>query len=126
MTRRKFDIAEWEEKLKNGADINKPDAEGWTALYYAIWAGSIRGIKFCVKHGADVNLGDDSGKTPLSYAVKYNAEDKIFEMLLASGANIENEDEVVKSAVAAFLEQQKTKLSANTQLRLFSNEEDKK
>lgn len=30
----KFDIAEWEEKLKNGADVNICDNTGKTALAY--------------------------------------------------------------------------------------------
>jgi ankyrin repeat protein len=72
--------------------------------------------------GADVNAKNNQGETPLSYAVKYKAKDKIFEKLLASGANVETEDYMVKSAVAAFLERQKIK-SSSTQLRLF---EDKK
>lgn len=32
----KFDIAGWKEKLHNGADINKPDETGLTALEQAI------------------------------------------------------------------------------------------
>ena len=40
----KFDIAGWKEKLHNGADINKPDETGHTALEQAVCANSIRGI----------------------------------------------------------------------------------
>ena len=32
MNEKKFDIAIWKERLKNGADINKPDGSGLTAM----------------------------------------------------------------------------------------------
>ena len=73
-----------------------------------------------LQHGADVNAKNNKGETPLSFAVKYKAKDKIFEKLLASGANVETEDNMVKSAVAAFWDRQKIKLST-TQLRLFKD-----
>ena len=40
----KFNLAGWKEKLLNGADINKPDETGHTALEQAVCANSIRGI----------------------------------------------------------------------------------
>lgn len=115
MSKRKFDIAEWEEKLKNGADINARDNDGDTPLFMAAYGNkNPKVIKTLLEYGADVNIRDDSGKTPLNYAVKYNAEDKIFEILLASGANIENENEMVKSAVVAFEKRQKIRKTSAT------------
>ena len=189
MSKIKFDIAEWEEKLLNGADINKPDETGHTVLEHAVCSNSIRGIKFCLRHGADINQKDiklkislstlsnvvsakqrkaklanllalvsdinvrdenqntvlyefiknnnfrmakalieaganvnvknNQGETLLSCAVKYKAKGKIIDLLLAYGAKVDTEDKMVQSAVAAFLERQKSKHAA-TQLGLLN------
>lgn len=110
--------------LEKGAykTINAKDEFGNTPLISAVFPGNLENIKILLEAGADVNAKNNQGETPLSCAVKYKAKDKIFEKLLASGANVETEDYMVKSAVATFLERQKIKSSA-TQLRLF---EDKK
>ena len=68
--RKKFDIIIWKEKLKGGADINKPDESGLTALEQAILDANINAVEFCIKQGADVNIRDDSGKTALWYTYK--------------------------------------------------------
>ncbi|MBO6288789.1 MAG: ankyrin repeat domain-containing protein [Alphaproteobacteria bacterium] len=66
MSKIKFNLAGWKEKLLNGADINKPDETGHTALEQAVWANSIRGIKFCLRHGANINQKDIKLKISLS------------------------------------------------------------
>jgi ankyrin repeat protein len=103
-------------------DINVRDENQNTVLFDFIKCNNFRIVNMLIDAGADVNAKNNQEETPLSYAVKYKAKDKIFEKLLASGANVETEDYMVKSAVAAFLERQKIK-SSSTQLRLF---EDKK
>ncbi len=95
MSKRKFDIAEWEEKLKNGADINKPDAEGWNALDYAICADSMEGVEFCIKNGADVNRKIEmyDYATPLHFAAKYSKKPEMIEILVKHGADVNAWDE---------------------------------
>ena len=90
MGKLKFDIAGWKEKLLNGADINEPDETGHTALEQAVWANSIRGIKFCLRHGADINQKDKYGNTPLHYSsFVFTMEDmKIIMALIKLGADV--------------------------------------
>lgn len=95
MKKIKFNIAEWEEKLKNGADINKPDAKGWTALDYAIRADSMEGVEFCIKNGADVNRKIEmyDYATPLHFAAKYSKKPEMIEILVKHGADVNAWDE---------------------------------
>ena len=87
----KFNLAGWKEKLLNGADINKPDEKGWTALDYAIRADSIEGVEFCINKGADVNreIEKHDYATPLHFAAKYSRKPEMIEILVKHGAKID-------------------------------------
>ena len=92
MSEIKFNIAEWKERLKNGGDINEPDETGKIALQQAIWADSIRGIKFCIKHGVDINRSiDDLGLSPLELAC-YGVYAKPILTLIRLGAKVNIKD----------------------------------
>ena len=75
----KFDIAGWKEKLLNGADINKPDESGLTALEQAILDDNISAVEFCIKQGADVNLNNK----PMSLAADYSKNPKLIDLLVS-------------------------------------------
>ncbi|GKT27072.1 ankyrin repeat domain-containing protein [Acidovorax sp. SUPP3334] len=51
--------------LENGADVNKKDGAGWTALHFACEYKSIESIKSLIQGGADVNSKNNLGATPL-------------------------------------------------------------
>ena len=87
----KFNLAGWKEKLLNGADINKPDEKGWTALDYAIRADSIEGVEFCINKGADVSreIEKHDYATPLHFAAKYSRKPEMIEILVKHGAKID-------------------------------------
>ena len=60
--------------VEYGADVNKKDDEGRTALMCAAYAGSlldIRGnsavVSFLIEHGADIEAEDNEGNTALFY-----------------------------------------------------------
>lgn len=92
MSEIKFNIAEWKERLKNGGDINEPDETGKIALQQAIWADSIRGIKFCIKHGVDINRTIDGlGLSPLELAC-YGVYAKPILTLIRLGAKVNIKD----------------------------------
>lgn len=55
--------------LANGANVNKKDASGRTALHWAVsWHGGIPLIEFLLKKGANPMINDSSGKHALDIA----------------------------------------------------------
>jgi ankyrin repeat protein len=78
--------------LDAGADVNATNnADGGTALIFAVYGGSTETVLLLIESAADVNLkdagtGDDGGRTALSYAEeKEHAE--ITEVLKHAGAH---------------------------------------
>ncbi|KIY43807.1 ankyrin [Fistulina hepatica ATCC 64428] len=51
--------------LERGAEVDKPDISGWTALHIAVSAGHENVVVELVGSGADVNRKNDKGITPL-------------------------------------------------------------
>jgi len=86
--------------LKNGANINARDENGWTPLMSACFQSNSKIIEMLLKNGADVNARKKDGSTVLVYAVlsACNSEiidnSEIIEILLKNGANVNarNED----------------------------------
>ncbi|KAH9966971.1 ankyrin repeat-containing domain protein, partial [Lactifluus volemus] len=50
--------------LANGAEVDKLDDSGWTALHIAVSAGQEEVVRELVGAGADVNRKNDKGITP--------------------------------------------------------------
>jgi ankyrin repeat protein len=71
--------------LNGGADANKANADGATALREAARHGNIAGAQLLLERGAEVNRRDKTGSTPLSLALKagYN---EVAALLLRKGA----------------------------------------
>ncbi|MEM6686635.1 MAG: ankyrin repeat domain-containing protein [Bacteroidota bacterium] len=57
--------------LKNGADANKGDDGGTTALHYATLFNSTSIAEKLINAGAKANVKDKSGKTAYEYAMSY-------------------------------------------------------
>lgn len=58
------------ELVRAGADINKVDHEGNTALHHALERGDEGMARYLIKKGADYNCPNNSGETPASLAVE--------------------------------------------------------
>ena len=58
--------------LEAGADVNATNnADGGTALIFAVYGGSTETVSLLIESGADINMkdaGNDDGRTALSYA----------------------------------------------------------
>ncbi|MCW4000192.1 MAG: ankyrin repeat domain-containing protein [Candidatus Bathyarchaeota archaeon] len=81
------DVAMAEFLISRGADINKGNHCGVTALHSAVLCQNSSLFDFILQHGANVNVLDKDGATPLHYAAARG--DKILaEKLLLKGANI--------------------------------------
>lgn len=57
--------------LKNGADVNKGDDGGTTALHYATLFNNTPIAEKLINAGAKANVKDRSGKTAYEYAISY-------------------------------------------------------
>jgi ankyrin repeat protein len=71
------------------ADVNAPEADGTTALHWAVHQNDLDLADRLIRAGAKVNASNDFGATPMSEAaVAGNAE--MVERLLAAGADVES------------------------------------
>ncbi|XP_032231872.2 protein phosphatase 1 regulatory subunit 27-like [Nematostella vectensis] len=61
-----------------GADVNKRDYFGWTALHYAASEGYVEICRYLLQHGANTRIEDDEGKLP----VEVTDDDEILRLLL--------------------------------------------
>lgn len=58
--------------LDKQADVNIPDANGTTALHYAVMFKNYSIVKLLMEAHADTTLRDNRGKTPMDYAQIYD------------------------------------------------------
>lgn len=79
------DAATLERLIKQGADPNKRNDAGATALMWA--ALDLAKTRVLVAHGADVNARSEDARTPLMIAAGRPGGARIVKLLLAQGAN---------------------------------------
>ena len=72
--------------LKQGADVNAPQADGTTALHWAARLDDLETAKLLVKAGANVKATNQFGVSPLSLACE-NGSAELVELLLGAGAD---------------------------------------
>lgn len=58
--------------LAQGADPNRQQEGGWTALHAAAQSGDPELVALLLEHGADRTLANDAGQTPLDLALARN------------------------------------------------------
>ncbi len=63
------DTLELRRHLKAGAEVDGRDANGWTALQYAVLSGSQESVTLLLEAGASVDLATPQGHTPVMIAV---------------------------------------------------------
>jgi ankyrin repeat protein len=74
--------------VKAGADVDKPNQIGATALHVAVSSGYLLVVKRLIALGADVNAPDRDGRTPLAIATADGRRD-IIALLEPFGARLE-------------------------------------
>ena len=52
-------------------DVNATDANGWTALHYAIVTNSVDAVRALLKNGASLHIPAANGYTPMQWAVRW-------------------------------------------------------
>jgi ankyrin repeat protein len=86
--------------VESGADVNKKDDQGKTALMKAVESfnkTNIFSIKYLIDRGADVNAVNNKGETALILAVKRGHEEMV-RALLEKGSAVSPKDKEGKSA----------------------------
>ncbi|EMB15342.1 ankyrin repeat domain-containing protein [Rhodopirellula europaea] len=63
------------EELRNGADINETDSEGYTLLHWAVQNCTIDVIKVLIEKGVRVDAKTSTGETAIDLARKYGNND---------------------------------------------------
>jgi ankyrin repeat protein len=74
------------ELLKEGVDVNAPQADGMTALHWAVHYDDVEAARLLVRAGANVTAANRYGVRPLSLACT-NGHTEIAELLLKAGAD---------------------------------------
>lgn len=78
--------------LEGGADVNRRDSRGRTALIIAADENCYKdAIKQLVLAGADIDAADKSGRTALHYALRYGSQD-VARYLIKKGADYNRAD----------------------------------
>jgi len=89
---RRASVKEIASVLAQGHDIETPDDEGRTGLFYAAYHGHEAVINELVRNGADLNARDEKQKTPLHFAAQ-EFQLGAAALLVAKGAKIDTTDE---------------------------------
>jgi len=77
--------------LKNNANINQKDYEGYTPLIYASIYGQLEIVKLLIKYGANINEKNNYNYNALYFACVYGHLE-IVKLLLENGVNINEKD----------------------------------
>jgi ankyrin repeat protein len=72
--------------LRQNADVNAPQADGATALHWAVYHDDLEMADLLIKAGASVTAGNRHGSTPLALAC-INGSAPMIERLLKAGAS---------------------------------------
>ena len=80
------DLDEVKRLVAKGADVNRRDASGSTALLHAAMAGNQGIVKFLISKGAEINIKERSmGLSPISAAAA-NGHESVVKLLIEMGA----------------------------------------
>ena len=81
-----------EQHLVNGADPDRPDAAGISALSWAALLGQADAAAVLLDGGADIHAGDSDGYTALHFAA-FMGEADVARLLIENGADIHGESD---------------------------------
>jgi len=73
--------------LESGADVNKKDINGATALHFASYNGSVAIVESLVKYNAEIDINPEMYGTPLALAVE-NEHIDVIEYLIKNKADV--------------------------------------
>src|SRR3977135_530077 len=83
------DKASWIALIDKRTDVNAPEADGTTALHWAVHQNDLDLAARLLRAGAKVNARNDYGATPMSEAA-ITGSAEMLEALLKAGADVES------------------------------------
>jgi len=81
------DMDRLEQLIRQKVDVNATEADGSTALHWAVYRDDEDAVKRLIKAGADVRLRTPENVTPLALAA-INGNERIINLLLKAGADV--------------------------------------
>jgi ankyrin repeat protein len=78
-------LEEAKELIKNGADVNEIDLDGYSPIFYV---SSLDVAQLFIKHDANVNFKNDYGITPLHVMAQWLYKIEITKLLIMHGADV--------------------------------------
>jgi len=78
--------------IREGADVNQPDAYGYTALMNAAMLGRLDVVKELIQNGADINKTGQFGYTPL-HAAAQGGHLEVVQALVKYGASVNSKND---------------------------------
>src|SRR2546421_9467880 len=72
--------------LQQRADVNAPQADGATALHWAVYRGDVDTANVLIRAGADIKAANRDGVTPLALA-STNGDAAMIAVLVKAGAD---------------------------------------
>nr|XP_054761417.1 ankyrin repeat domain-containing protein 50-like [Lytechinus pictus] len=85
-------IKEVKQLIKDGANINKEDQDGYTCLHIAVKNGQRDIIEYLIKHGADVEKTTSAGRSTLHLAALQGLL-KVMKIILSHGGELNKGDD---------------------------------
>ena len=64
---KKGDLSGVKQSIKNGANVNCKDNDGWTPLHWSSYNGHLNVVKYLIEHGADWFIKNDDNKYFIDY-----------------------------------------------------------
>lgn len=111
---------DWDVKklIQSGANVQKRDADGWSALMYAVrYQNNASLVETLIKSGAHIRVRNKYNTTPLLLAADYSKNPDILAMLLKNRNNYE--DEVFKAFILSITGENVPEHARQAKVQLF-------
>ena len=104
--------------LKNGADVNLRDKDGWTALMYAVrYQNNMNILNMLIENAAYIRVRNKFNATPLLMAADYSQNPEIISVLLKNRSV--SEDEVFRAFIFAITGNSSSDHIREAKIKLF-------
>ncbi|WP_265021563.1 ankyrin repeat domain-containing protein [Wolbachia endosymbiont (group A) of Icerya purchasi] len=83
----KGDLEKVRDGIRQGANVNVQDGQGWTPVFWAIQKNNFNIVELLLDNNADIKVKDNEGWTPIHWAVQLGSLD-VVKRLVERGADV--------------------------------------